>query len=86
MDNPKHSRFQDRLKLGHAVSQCLRMQSVACRTQSHYAERAPTVLYRSGSDSWQIVKSSDEIGGKLYIAEVELAQCKADAQRKVNAA
>lgn len=86
VDNPKHSRVQDRLKLGHTVSQCLRMQSIVCRTQSHYAEMAPTVLYHSGSDNWQLFKSSDEIGCKLYIAEVELAQWKADAQRKVNAA
>ena len=67
-----------------AIQSCLRMQSTAYRTQSHYAERFPTIIYPSGGDKWQRVKSPDKIGGKLSVAEVELAQRKTDAQGKVN--
>lgn len=28
VDNPRQSEYQDRFKVGHAVSQCLRMQSI----------------------------------------------------------
>lgn len=86
INDPRHLNLKAGSKFGLVVSHCLRMQSTACRIQSHYAERAPKILYGSVADKWQRVESPDRIGGKLYITEVELAQCKTDAQRKVDAA
>ena len=57
VNDPRHSILQDRLKLGHAVSQSLRMQFIVY-LMDNLTQKGQTILYRSFSDKWQRVESS----------------------------